>query len=244
MTAPLTPVAGSALRGDASWWSSTWPSCQPVGFADAVLAGAAPRRLEAGEVILPAHDVDCGIVAVIAGSADIHLLSADGARHLVSVRQAEHWCGRCELVPLTPPDLVVTARTAVHLVHLPVERVRRLVLEHPGGPAAFADLVAQEARWLTTMLDAATERRTVARVARKLLAAFGRGDRRSLRLTQDELAEMTTLSRGTVNRILAEFENDGAITTGYGRLAIADRARLRRAAGLAGDADRGSRPTR
>ena len=244
MTAPVAPLAGTALRGDASWWSSTWLSRQPAGFAEAVLAGAGHRRLDAGDVIVPAHDVDCGLVGVIAGSAEIRLLSGDGAAHLLSVRQAEHWCGRCDLVQLTPLDLVVRAREVVHLVHLPAERVRRLVREHPAAPSAFGDLVGEEATWLTTMLDAATERRAVARVARKLLAAFGPDDRSSLRLTQDELAEMTTLSRGTINRILADFENKGAISAGYGRLAIADRARLRRAAGLTGDATRSAGPRR
>jgi CRP-like cAMP-binding protein len=244
MTARLNPVAGTALRADASWWSSTWLGRQPPSFADALLAEAGHRRLDAGDVVVPAHDVECGLVGVVAGSTDIRLLSPDGARHLVSVRQAEHWCGRCEFVPLTPLDLVVTAREAVQLIYLPAERVRRLVLEHPAAPAAFGDLVGEEARWLTTMLDAATERRAVARVARKLLAAFGPDDRSSLRLTQDELAEMTTLSRSTVNRILADFENKGAISAGYGRLAIADRARLRRAAGLTGDATRSAGPRR
>jgi CRP-like cAMP-binding protein len=136
------------------------------------------------------------------------------------------------------------AREAVQLVYVPAEQVRRVVLEHPAAASAFADLVDEQATWLTTMLDAAMQRRAVARVARKLLAELGTDECGLLRLTQDELAEMTTLSRNTINRVLAEFEDAGAIVAGYGRLAIADRARLRRAAGLAADEPRSPAETR
>ena len=239
MAGPLTRVADPGARGRtgaASPWPSNWLSRQPPSFTGAFLADAGHRQVEAGGIVVPAHDVDCGVIGVVAGRVDIRLRSRGGAERLLSVQHAEFWCGRCDLVALTPRDLVVTAREPACLVYLPAESVRRLVLEHPAATSAFADLAVEQSRWLTAVLEAATERRAAARVARKLLAAFGPDDGRDLRLTQDELAEMTTLSRGTINRLVAELEATGAVVAGYGRLAIADRTRLRRVAGLVADA--------
>lgn len=223
--------AGDELRSE----RRTWLSRQRPTFVDAFLAQAAHLRMEPGSVIVPADDVNCGVIGILAGSVAMHLRSKRGSDHLVGIQHAGYWCGRCELVALTPPDLVIRARATTSLVHVSGEDVRRLLLEHPAAPQAFAELADEQARGLTTLLEAAFERRPVARLARKLLAAAGADDGEPVRLTQEDIADMTSLSRGTVNRLLAQLAASGAITTAYGRLVIADRARLRQAAGLAAD---------
>jgi len=227
-TALLAPDRGQPSRRRLDWLSRQCPS-----FVDAFLAHAVPVRVDAGRVIVRADDIDCGVIGIVEGSVAVRLRSRRGVETLVSLRQAGYWCGRCDLVALTPLDFVIAARVTTHLLHVPSDHVRRILLDHPSASQALAELASEEAQALTTLLDVAFERRPIARLARKLLQTAGAEPGEPLRLTQDDVAEMTSLSRGTVNRLLAELAATGAITTAYGRLAIADRTRLLHAAGLA-----------
>ncbi len=226
--AVLAEERAAVSGGDRTWLERQCPT-----FTRTFLAHGDQMRVAAGHVVVAADALDCGVFGILAGSVAIRLRSKWGSENLLNIRHAGYWCGRCELVALTPPDLVIVARATTRVVHVPGAHVRRLVLEHPGASQAFADLAGEQSQWLTTMLEAAFERRPLARAARKLLVALDGDDGKPVRLTQDELAEMTHVSRGTINRVLAELEEDGAITTAYGRVAIADRARLRHAAGFA-----------
>jgi CRP-like cAMP-binding protein len=76
------------------------------------------------------------------------------------------------------------------------------------------------------------------RLARRLaMMAEGYGERehqrRTVEVSQEQLAQMLSTSRQTANQLLKELAARGLIRLSYGTIEILDLAGLRRAAGIA-----------
>jgi CRP-like cAMP-binding protein len=67
------------------------------------------------------------------------------------------------------------------------------------------------------------------RIARTLLEMRAKYGSDTVPLTQDDLAGLCGTTRQTVNQVLADLEQAGAITIGRGRVVVVDLARVERA---------------
>jgi len=83
-------------------------------------------------------------------------------------------------------------------------------------------------RRLSTNLQETMYMPVPARVARRLDELAEMFDDGTIPLTQDDLAGLAGTTRQTVNQVLVELRDRGAIELGRGRVTIVDRAELQR----------------
>ncbi|TCC48999.1 Crp/Fnr family transcriptional regulator [Kribbella capetownensis] len=130
----------------------------------------------------------------------------------------------------------VRSATVVALEHtetwvLHSDQVHRLRAAYPAVDDLLLGLVSGYVRRLTDHLLEALYLAADIRVARRIRAldiAYGGG---AIKLTQDDLAGLAGTSRATVNRVLGELVEAGAVRVSRGRVSVTDRTALGRAAG-------------
>jgi CRP/FNR family cyclic AMP-dependent transcriptional regulator len=127
------------------------------------------------------------------------------------------------------------------LLHVPEAALQSLLDSTPRYWRDFALLMAQRLRVLFENTEAITLLPAAQRVANRLLMIAGgygglNATQSRIRLSQDSLASMVSLSRQTTNQLLRSLESQQIVSLKSGEIAILDFDRLR-AASL-GDADR------
>jgi CRP-like cAMP-binding protein len=152
------------------------------------------------------------------------------------------WIGYGAAFAGQPLRLTVVARTPVLLASVPVRAMQELLRERPEwwsfiaraaleygdiAISAYADSLIQD-----------SDRRcacTLLRIAGLQPPRRSRPGRRSVPITQDELATLVKVSRSTLLQVLRRFEDRGLVEQGYRALRVVDAAGLAAvAAGRAG----------
>jgi CRP-like cAMP-binding protein len=180
------------------------------------LAAGARRRLQPGARFLDAGAAATGFAYVERGLIESRLPKASGDDLIVERIGPGGICGegpclhgqpvQVEMVAVVPSELVVFSR----------ELVERLSAEDPGFALALARIVALKYHRLLRRLAVAVEPRPAERVL-ELLRRLGVGGATGEvvvrpRLTHEEMAAMTGLSRVTVTRTLANLCAAGSVT--------------------------------
>jgi CRP-like cAMP-binding protein len=217
--------------GHAAAWP-LWLARQPEAVRQTMVDAMTRREAAAGEVLVPAHGGDTGLIGVLQGQVALELHDQGGARRLVDLRTAGFWCGRASPIRPTPDALAVVVHRPSRIVAIEPARVAAMIEADPKLLVCFADLMAAHAQVFTTYFDVVVARDPTARIARKIIACAGAQRGARIEATQLELAEMTNASRNTVNRVLIGLERDGAVRLGYAYVLVDDVAALRRAAGF------------
>jgi CRP/FNR family transcriptional regulator, cyclic AMP receptor protein len=210
--------------------ASRWLAPYGEGLAGALLAEGALRRLPAGHWAHGEGDEETGLLAVIEGALDLYC-QAPGDREVRighvgaggALGQTMSFGGGPRLVTAVcaEPSLVLRVSDAG------LERIAR---SQPDVWRAVATLVYLQLRNALQMAADALALPPRQRLASRLLALSRNRRDRTLHLSQQALAEMTGLSRKTVNGYLTQFKRDGLVGLDYGRISILDPARLRRIA--------------
>jgi len=224
----------------------------------ALLDGAAPeevaellshgrrRHFAAGEVVFHAGDpADC-MHLVRSGRFAVRIGTEFGDVATLNVVGPGDAFGELALLtPGEPRSATVAALERAETLSVHEIDFRRLRAARPQTDAVLTQLLAARVRRLSGQLVDALYLPAETRVRRRLLdvaAAFGAegaegaaGDGASIPLTQEELASLAGTSRATVNRVLREEQEQGALELRRGRTTIVDAAALeRRARGLFG----------
>lgn len=95
--------------------------------------------------------------------------------------------------------------------------------------AALTDLLSDTLRAYLELAGGMTGLRSEERVRFKLHSLTSAADRGApcvLRISQDELAAVSCVSRSVVWKVITQLIEDGVVKTGYRRLIISDRERL------------------
>lgn len=177
-------------------------------------------------------DDDTGLLVIVAGSVQM-LCQAPGDREVligqagpgVAIGQTMRFGGGPRLV-------TVVCAEAATVLQVSDRALGRIAAGHPAVWEAVAALLYLQLRGLIHLIAEASALPPRQRVASRLelLSRTIRG--RRLRLSQQALAEMTGLSRKTVNGYLGEFERAGAIRRAYGEIEVLEPNSLRRIAEL------------
>lgn len=177
-------------------------------------------------------DDDTGLLVIVTGSVQM-LCQAPGDREVligqagpgVAIGQTMRFGGGPRLV-------TVVCAEAATLLQVSDRALSRIAARHPSVWEAVAALLYLQLRGLIHLVVEASALPPRQRVASRLelLSRTTRG--RRLRLNQQALAEMTGLSRKTVNGYLSEFERAGVIRRAYGEIEVLEPGSLRRIAEL------------
>jgi CRP/FNR family cyclic AMP-dependent transcriptional regulator len=158
----------------------------------------------------------------------------DGKEALLAVLGPTAWLGEISLFDGLPRPNDATAVSRTLLLHVPEAALRDLLDATPRYWRDLALLMAQRLRVSFENAEAVTLLPAAQRVANRLLMIAGgyRGlnaTQSRIRLSQDSLASMVSLSRQTTNQLLRNLEEQQILSLKSGEIAILDFERLRAA---------------
>jgi CRP-like cAMP-binding protein len=186
--------------------------------------GGAGRRLAVTEVL------------AIDPRRRLLLILCDGREALLAVLEPVNWFGEIGVFDRQPRTHDARADGHTTLLHMPQAALIALLDGSPALLHAFALLLTHKLRLTFIVLEETALLPAPVRVARRLLLmADGYGDlrlgtRRVLHVPQEQLAQLLSLSRQTVNQVLKEFEAHGILRLAYGEIELLDFAGLHRLA--------------
>ncbi len=204
-----------------------WFSRQAASLRTALVSEAQVIPVEAGHWIYDAGEDASGLYGVLTGSVSIYIGMEDETAALVNIVGPGHIFGYTGRFLSGRRVATAVAREPGMLFYLPERGLEAIARKLPDLWIRLAELssfhVVSGFR-----LAVVNTRPAASRLASHLLQLAAQfAPSLSLPVTQDELAEITGLSRKTVNRVLASFEARGFLHTGYRTLEIADEKGLR-----------------
>lgn len=216
-----------------------WFAQLPPTFSSALLDMAKLRQLQTGDPLFLRGGPPCGLYALVRGSIRISGL-VDAAHQ--DTREAL-------LILLTPPTWfaeisVFDGSTRTHdahaaepttLLQVPHDALQAWLQAHPQHWRDLALLMADKLRMAFVNMEEQAVLPAAVRVVRRLVQmaqGYGQGadessSRRTLAITQEQLALMIGVSRQTTNQILNDLKARDLIRVHRGELEIVDLPALR-----------------
>lgn len=165
-------------------------------------------------------------------------VDASGKEALLTVAEPMTWFGEIALFDELPRTHDAIALEDALLMHVPQAALQQLLDETPRYWRYLALLMAQKLRMSFMNVEALTLMPAAQRLAARLLMiAEGYGGistrHRRIRLSQERLGAMLSLSRQTANQLLKELAARGVVRLHVGEIEIVDLNALRAASGAA-----------
>jgi CRP-like cAMP-binding protein len=205
--------------------TNRWFASLPAALKSALIAQGRVVEVGRGQWVYGAGDALNGLYAVLRGSVQIMASTVAKEDVLVDIAAA----GRVFSQASGPRLVTALAGEDSALLHVPDHTLRSIARTHPDIWRNFTALLYEQLSGTLLIAVNMIHLPPRARLATRLL--FLAGDGATVRATQSQLAELTGLSRKTVNGHLADFAARNIVEPGYAGLALRDRAALRRIAG-------------
>lgn len=206
----------------------------PPAEREELLTRGRRRRFAAGEVVFHAGDPADTVHLVRTGRFAVRIVTELGDVATLSVLGAGDVFGELALITAdTPRSATVAALEPAETLSIHAIEFGRL-RKHPHIDALLVELLAAQIRRLSAQLVDALYLPAETRVRRRLLdvvAAYGPVEAGvTVPLTQEELATLAGTSRATVNKVLGEEQQHGALELARGRTTVVDPVGLERRA--------------
>src|SRR5262245_1914493 len=226
----ITPKQLAALK------SSEWFTALEPAFQQAVLAASQVMVLGAGKAVFHRGDPSDGIYCVLSGAVRFGTIAPSGRELIVARVEAPEWFGEIALFDdgVRTNDAWVDAAST--LLHLPLRPLTRMLATDPGLWKHLGRLVVRKLRVAVSLLEDMALEPPRVRLARCLINLFeGYGQRKAgpphrVRVSQERLGMMLSLTRQTVNELLRQMEKESIVECERGGVRVLDPGRLREAA--------------
>ena len=192
------------------------------------------RRFEANELIYSKGSAISTLNIIASGVVRISSVNPAGREATLIMFSAGTWFGDSVFSPGMRRVYGATAHEAVTLIEIPGEAFRELMATYPEGYPVILDMVSRRLWAAMSIIEDDALRGVAARIGRRLLFLAeiqGNGDVGTdpvtIWITREHIANMMGMTRQGVHRTLKNFEAQGLITLGYGRITIEDEATLR-----------------
>lgn len=205
----------------------------PEEDAQRVLAATRRRRFGRREVLFHEGDAGDSLHLIDRGRVAVRITTPLGDVATVNVHDAGEVVGELALLdPASKRTATVVALEPTETLSLHRDEFAELRRQHPSVDRFLVAILAAEVRRLSHLLVEALYVPVDVRVVRRLMHVAemyrdGSSGPIEVPLTQEELATLAGTSRATVNRVLGEAEDDGAVDVRRGRIVILDDALLR-----------------
>ncbi|AOY96203.1 Crp/Fnr family transcriptional regulator [Cupriavidus sp. USMAA2-4] len=210
-----------------------WFRTLPAPLREALLEDAATRSLAPGQALFSRGDPFDGLYCVLSGTVQVDAVSAAGKAALLGLLEAGTWFGEICLFDGLQRTHDAHAVSAASVLLVPREKLLRRLQAHPEWWPEFGRLLAAKTRQAFRFVEEAQLLAPLARTARRLAAlAQGNGGGtgasqaapapRTLRIPQEQLAQMLGLSRQTVNQALRDLEARGLLRLHYAGIELLD----------------------
>jgi CRP/FNR family cyclic AMP-dependent transcriptional regulator len=214
--------------------TSPWFRGLPIELRDYLISHASLLTLEKGQLLYRQGEPSNGLYVILGGAVAMGTVGADGKEALLAVLGPTAWVGEISLFDGLPRPQDASAISRSLLLHVPESALQSLLESTPRYWRDFALLMAQRLRVLFENAEAMSLLPAAQRVASRLLMIAGgygglNAAQNKIRLSQDSLASMVSLSRQTTNQLLKNLESQRIVSLKSGEIAILDVDRLRAA---------------
>ncbi|HEY8608027.1 MAG TPA: Crp/Fnr family transcriptional regulator [Noviherbaspirillum sp.] len=213
--------------------AGSWFHGLPAALQDCLGQLAQVRRLEGGTLLFSRGDPPDGLYCVAEGAVRIASTSPSGKEALLALVEPPHWFGEIALFDGQSRTHDAWAEGPTVLLHIPQDALLAALRGCPEWWRDFGLLLSQKLRATFLVLEDWALLPAAGRLARRLVAiAEGYGEwkdrtRRTIQVSQEQLALMLSLSRQSVNQILRQWEARGVVRLSRGGIEIVDVAALR-----------------
>jgi CRP/FNR family transcriptional regulator, cyclic AMP receptor protein len=221
-------AALSRLLVQGRWFADLDPALQK-----ALLTAATLKRLPDQARLFSRGDPGDGLYAVVEGALCITATTEQGRELLLTRMDPPTWFGEIAVFDRQARTHDCIADGDSTVLHIPLGALDKLLAEDPRRFHALGLLVAHKLRLAFTALEDLAALPLKGRLARRLVVlAEGHGERvggskRTIDVTQEQLAAMLSASRQSVNQALRELEAAGLLQLSYGQVTLLDLPALR-----------------
>ncbi|MDO7539582.1 Crp/Fnr family transcriptional regulator [Acinetobacter nosocomialis] len=211
---------------------NTWFSLLPEAFQNFILEHGKQKTFEKNNYVFRAQDVFDGIYTVLEGSISLGYVDVNGNEALSAIAEPIMWFGEISLIDHEPRshDAIALKKSTVLLI--PAKPLNELLKDNPYYWYYFARLTSQKLRYVFLEQIAIQTRSLSQRLAQRLLFIVeGYGNHlivqeRQIHISQDQLANMLTVSRQTINHELNLLEKQNIIKISFRKIEILDMEKL------------------
>jgi CRP/FNR family transcriptional regulator, cyclic AMP receptor protein len=209
--------------------ASAWFATLPIIVQRDMLLHLKIHRYAPGDLIFEQGEQPLNLCGLISGTAHTVATSHDGHAVLLSMLRDGDWTGYIGQIDRQANSFSVIAATEVEAVILSNKAVEAIFFGSPERLRLIVEPLMAVLRYAYTYL-VETNWRPPRRVVAQRLIDLSRTvslPKQPIGLaldsvSQEDIAAATYLTRPTVNRILGELAQEGAIKLGYGRIDIVD----------------------
>lgn len=186
-----------------------------------------------GHRLFAKGDPPDGLYGVADGSVRITTLALNGKEALLAIIEAPQWFGEIALFDGQARTHDAWGEMPSNLLHVPQQALHELLAVQPHYWHHFGLLLAQKLRLTFCALEEAALLPAAQRIAKRLVTiahGYGHGGdttRREIRVPQEQLGLMLSLSRQTTNQVLKQIQATGAIRLVRGGIQILELERLK-----------------
>lgn len=207
----------------------------PSGELEALAHQVVQREYGRNELIFSQGDPGDGLYIVVDGHVSISRQNPDGDELIITMQEPGEFFGELALFDEEPRSASAAAVDRSTLLFLARGPFREFIQTHPAAMLTCLEVVVQQLRRCTDLVDELALLDVRSRLARRLLRLADQGvvrsdgarqERGSFRITQQHLANMTGATRESINKHLNSFVDEGVIRLERGYISIVDRERL------------------
>jgi CRP/FNR family transcriptional regulator, cyclic AMP receptor protein len=211
-----------------------WFAGLPDELQERLLDGAVLRTLHARKQLFARGDEADGLYAVLDGGLSVSGSSESGREALLTLLTPPSWFGEISIFDGQPRTHDAVAESESLVLHVPRPALDAILEAQPRWWRDLGLLVTSKLRLAFIAMEDMALLPIAVRLARRLsLMVQGYGEReqrrRTVEVSQEQLAQMLSTSRQTCNQLLKELEARGLIRLAYGTIEILDLDGLRRA---------------
>ncbi len=215
---PQDRIAASLARNG-------WFRRRPAELRRRLIEHMQVSSVETGHWLYDTGDEAHGLYGVLSGSVTTYVWLDNGENVPVNISGPGSIFGYAAQVLGGRRVTTAVARERSEILFIPQQALAAIAREQPSLWLHFAELATEQ---LTAAVRINAERARLSPQARlasrphAYATVWGDGAMAVLPLRQDELAELTGLSRKTVNGILRDFEKRGIVALGYREITVRD----------------------
>ncbi|QER39455.1 Crp/Fnr family transcriptional regulator [Acinetobacter suaedae] len=202
-------------------------------FQHFILAHGKRLTIEKNAAVFNAKDIFDGVYGVLEGSISLGYIDVNGNEAIAAIAEPIMWFGEISLIDNQPRSHDAIALKKSVVLQIPAQPLNEFLLQNPYYWYYFALLTSQKLRYVFLEQIAIQTQSISQRLAQRLLFILeGYGNRSSIQdlniqVSQDQLANMLTVSRQTVNQELNHFEKQGVIQLGFKKIQVIDLNKLK-----------------
>jgi CRP/FNR family cyclic AMP-dependent transcriptional regulator len=225
-TADLNPLQRKIVA------SGRWFAELPAPLQEELCAQARVVKLRAGDLLFRRGDDANGLYAVLDGAVRFAAVNQAGKESVAGLAEPPQWFGEVGLLDGGKRTHDAWADCDSTLAHVPRAVMDRWLSEHPAHWQYVGQLAVHKLRVMFAAIEDSSlysPRERLIRCLVSLVLAYGERKtfpQQTLRVSQERLGSMLSLSRQTVNGLLQVLEQEQVLVCVRGGLRILDLDRL------------------